>query len=87
MSEKVSKDVKVHMKETQTIMELSQIIQRYDSEIILKKVVQGSVHEANLKSFLGLINLRLQEGDEIEVTCIGADAAQALGEVESFLQP
>ncbi|WLR48993.1 hypothetical protein LC065_07480 [Halobacillus litoralis] len=41
MSEKVSKDVTVHMKETQTIMELSQIIQRYDSEIILKKVVQG----------------------------------------------
>ncbi|CDQ18894.1 phosphotransferase system HPr (HPr) family [Halobacillus karajensis] len=87
MSGQVSKNVKVHMKETQTIMELSQIIQRYDSEIILKKVVQGNIHEANLKSFLGLINLRLQEGDEIEVTCIGTDAAQALKEVETFLQP
>jgi phosphocarrier protein HPr len=87
MSEKVTREVKVHMKETQTIMELSQIIQRYDSEIILKKNVQGSIHEANLKSFLGLINLRLQEKDEIEVTCIGPDAEQALQEVENFLQP
>ncbi|WP_371933420.1 HPr family phosphocarrier protein [Halobacillus litoralis] len=34
-----------------------------------------------------MINLRLQEGDEIEVTCIGPDAAQALEEVETFLKP
>ncbi|MGP4059080.1 HPr family phosphocarrier protein [Halobacillus litoralis] len=87
MSEKVSKIVAVHMKETQTIMELSQIIQSYDSEILLKKNVQGSVIEANLKSILGLINLRLQEGDEVEVTCVGTDAEQALAEVENFLQP
>lgn len=87
MSEKVTKEVTVHMKETQTIMELSQIIQSFDSEIILKKNVQGSVIEANLKSILGLINLRLQEEDKVEVTCIGADAEQALKEVETFLQP
>jgi phosphocarrier protein HPr len=87
MSEKVSKKIQVQVKETQTIMELSQIIQRYDSEILLKKNVQGSLIEANLKSFLGLINLRLQDGDEITVECVGSDAEQALEEVENFLKP
>jgi phosphocarrier protein HPr len=87
ISEKVSKKFQVQVKETQTIMELSQIIQRYDSEILLKKNVQGSLIEANLKSFLGLINLRLQDGDEITVECVGSDAEQALEEVENFLKP
>ena len=73
------------MKESQTIIELNQIIQKYDAEILLKKNVNGSLIEANLKSFLGLINLRLHDGDEILVECIGEDAAEALNEVELFL--
>ncbi len=87
MANKVTKTIQVFIKESQTIMELSQIIQQYDSEILLKKNVNGSVIEANLKSFLGLINLRLHDGDEVIVECIGEDAEQALGEVEAFLQP
>ncbi len=73
------------MTESQTIIELSQIIQQYDAEIILKKNVNGSIIEANLKSFLGLINLRLHDGDEIVVECVGEDAKEALSEVEVFL--
>ncbi|MFC7062160.1 HPr family phosphocarrier protein [Halobacillus seohaensis] len=87
MEQKVSKTIKVYIKESQTIIELSQIIQQYDSEILLKKNVNGSIIEANLKSFLGLINLRLHDGDEVQVECIGDDAADALKEVEKFMQP
>ncbi|MFK3959908.1 HPr family phosphocarrier protein [Guptibacillus hwajinpoensis] len=85
MENKVEKKIPVYMTESQTIIELSQIIQQYDAEIILKKNVNGSIIEANLKSFLGLINLRLHDGDEIVVECVGEDAKEALSEVEVFL--
>ncbi|WP_283152577.1 HPr family phosphocarrier protein [Guptibacillus hwajinpoensis] len=85
MENKVEKKIPVYMTESQTIIELSQIIQQYDAEIILKKNVNGSIIEANLKSFLGLINLRLHDGDEIVVECVGEDAKEALSEVELFL--
>ena len=85
MENKVEKKIPVYMTESQTIIELSQIIQQYDAEIILKKNVNGSIIEANLKSFLGLINLRLHDGDEIVVECVGEDATEALSEVELFL--
>ncbi|WP_273853501.1 HPr family phosphocarrier protein [Guptibacillus spartinae] len=85
MVNKVERKIPVYMKESQTIIELNQIIQKYDAEILLKKNVNGSLIEANLKSFLGLINLRLHDGDEILVECIGEDAAEALNEVELFL--
>ncbi|MFG6147829.1 HPr family phosphocarrier protein [Halobacillus sp. B23F22_1] len=84
MTSKVSKTIKVNINETQTIMELSQIIQQYDAEIILKKNVNGNIIEANLKSFLGLVNLRLHNGDEIQVEGFGKDASKALTEVEAF---
>ena len=85
MDNKVEKKIPVYMTESQTIIELSEIIQQYKAEIILKKNVNGSLIEANLKSFLGLINLRLHNGDEIMVECVGEDAAEALSEVELFL--
>ena len=85
MANKVEKKIPVYMTESQTIIELSQIIQQYNAEIILKKNVNGSIIEANLKSFLGLINLRLHDGDEIVVECVGEDATEALSEVELFL--
>ncbi|UOQ45071.1 HPr family phosphocarrier protein [Halobacillus salinarum] len=87
MEQKVNKTMNVSIQESQTIMELSQIIQQYDSEIILKKNVNGSLYEANLKSLLGLINLQLHDGDEVIVECIGEDAEDALKEVEAFLKP
>ncbi|KGP72825.1 HPr family phosphocarrier protein [Pontibacillus yanchengensis] len=84
MSE-LSKVITVNIDETQTIIELSNKIQRFDSEIFLKKYVDGSMIEVNLKSFLGLINLRLTNGDEITVRCIGDDSEEALNEVREWL--
>ncbi|MYL32036.1 HPr family phosphocarrier protein [Pontibacillus yanchengensis] len=84
MSE-LSKVITVNIDETQTIIELSNKIQRFDSEIFLKKYVDGSMIEVNLKSFLGLINLRLTNGDEITVRCIGEDSEEALNEVREWL--
>jgi phosphocarrier protein HPr len=84
MNNEQMKNMKVHLTENKTIVDLSQLIQKYDSEIYLKKIVNGSVIEVNLKSFLGLINLQLRNGDEIEARAEGEDSQEALLEVERF---
>jgi phosphocarrier protein HPr len=84
MSNELVKNMKVYLTENKTIVDLSQLIQKYDSEIYLKKIVNGSVIEVNLKSFLGLINLQLLNGDEIEARAEGEDSQEALLEVERF---
>ncbi|SEA76430.1 phosphotransferase system HPr (HPr) family [Thalassobacillus cyri] len=83
--QELSKKVIVHIDETQTIMELNQIIQKYEAEILIKKNVNGSIIEVNLKSFLGLINLRLHNGDELYVYCSGPEASEAMKAIEQFL--
>lgn len=80
-----SKDITVNISEEQTITGLSQLIQPYYSEIYLKKLVRGTVVEVNLKSFLGLITLQLQNGDRLTVRAIGEDSEEALKEVIEFL--
>ncbi|TFB24498.1 HPr family phosphocarrier protein [Filobacillus milosensis] len=82
----MSKTIEIHLSDAQTIMELSQLIQKYDAEIFLKKNVNGSIMEANLKSILGLINLQLQGSDQVTVVCEGPDAKEALEAVENFLK-
>jgi phosphocarrier protein HPr len=84
MGIKHEKDVTVYLSENKTIVDLSQLIQKYDSEIYLTKIVNGSVFEVNLKSFLGLINLQLRNGDEIKVSVEGEDSRLALIEVIRF---
>ncbi|WP_345243150.1 HPr family phosphocarrier protein [Pontibacillus salipaludis] len=83
--EQVSESITVNIDETQTIIELSNKIQRYDSEIYLEKNVEGSMVEVNLKSFLGLINLRLKNGDRLLIRCEGRDCPEALEEVKQWL--
>ncbi|MEQ6390665.1 HPr family phosphocarrier protein [Bacillaceae bacterium S4-13-58] len=85
MGKEVSKQIKVDISEEQTIVELSKSIQAFDSEIFLKKNVSGSVIEINLKSFLGLINLRLTNGDLLTVRAVGDDCEEALQEVVDYL--
>ncbi|TGB02937.1 HPr family phosphocarrier protein [Halobacillus salinus] len=80
----IRKNVTVHLDEKQTIIELSGIVQRYDAEILIKKEVQGSWYEVNLKSLLGLINLQLQNGDVILLESKGKDQQQAIEEIESY---
>lgn len=80
-----SKEIKVNISENQTITGLSQLIQPYHSEIYLKKLVRGTVVEVNLKSFLGLITLQLQNGDRLTVRAIGEDSEEAIKDVIMFL--
>ncbi|RBW68460.1 HPr family phosphocarrier protein [Bacillus taeanensis] len=81
----VKEEIVVHISETQTIIELSQLLQPCQAEVYLKKVVQGSVIEVNLKSFLGLITLKLQNGDKLTVRALGEDCEKALMKVTAFL--
>jgi phosphocarrier protein HPr len=79
-----TQEVNVNISEDQTIVDLSQILQPYQAEIYLEKVVDGTMREVNLKSFLGLITLQLKNGDRVKVKAIGKDHEQALHEVVSF---
>jgi len=85
VTQKIEKEVTVNISEEQTIIELSRMIQPYDSEIYLQKLVDGSSMEINLKSFLGLITLRLTNGDQLTVRVIGEDCEQAMNKVVDFL--
>ncbi|MCA0972164.1 HPr family phosphocarrier protein [Halobacillus litoralis] len=82
--EAIQKNVTVHLDENQTIVELSGIVQSYDAEILIKKDVQGSWYEINLKSILGLINLQLKNGDVILLESKGKDRQQAMEAIESY---
>lgn len=81
----LTEKVVVNISETQTIIELSKMTQKFNSEIFLKKVVSGSVIDINLKSFLGLITLQLRNGDHLTVRVVGDDSEEALREVIDFL--
>lgn len=85
MSKSSSKEIVVNITEEQTIIELSKIVQPYNAEIYLKKLVGGNVIEVNLKSFLGLITLQLKNNDQIIVRTVGEDCEEVLEEVVRFL--
>lgn len=78
-------DLEVMLTEKQTVVELSHCLQSYKAEIYLQKVVNGVVHEVNLKSLLGLINVRLKNGDRVTVFAEGPEAADAVQAVAAFL--
>lgn len=84
MSEK-SEYITVNISETQTIVELSQLTQKFESEIFLKREVRGSVIEVNVKSFLGLITLNLHNGSRLQVRTVGEDCEEALEAVVNYL--
>ena len=85
MSDERTKNITVNISETQTIVELSQLTQKFESEIFLKREVRGSVIEVNVKSFLGLITLNLHNGSQLQVRTVGADCEEALQEVAHYL--
>ena len=86
MEEKCSsKEIIVNISENVTIIEVSKATQKFKSEIYLKKNVNGTLHDINLKSFLGLIILQLKNGDHLTVSAIGEDCEEALNEVVSYL--
>ncbi|UOQ91988.1 HPr family phosphocarrier protein [Halobacillus shinanisalinarum] len=80
-----NQEIIVNISEEQTIIELSDRLQPYKSEIFLKKIYQGSIYEINLKSFLGLITLKIKNGDKIWVRAAGTDCKEALQSVVEYL--
>lgn len=78
-------EIHINISEEQTIVELSKEIQQFSSEIFIKKVVRGNVIEVNLKSFLGLITLQIQNGDALTVRAVGVDCEKALAAVVNYL--
>lgn len=85
MNNEISKEIVVHITEQQTIIELSQLIQPFQSEIFLTKLVNGTLVDVNLKSFLGLINLQLGNGDQLTVRAEGNDCKAAIEKVIDYL--
>lgn len=85
MEKSVSKEITVNISENVTIIEVSKATQKFEAEIYLVKNVNGSIHEINLKSFLGLITLQLRNGDQIRVSAVGEDCEEALKEVVAYL--
>ncbi|WP_054710223.1 HPr family phosphocarrier protein [Bacillus sp. JCM 19041] len=77
-------ELEVMLTEKQTVVELSHCLQSYKAEIYLRKVVNGVVHVVNLKSILGLINVRLKNGDQVTVFAEGPEAADAVQAVAAF---
>ncbi|MDF0727311.1 HPr family phosphocarrier protein [Cytobacillus sp. S13-E01] len=85
MEKSSSKTINVNISEKVTIVEVSKATQKFQSDIFLKKNVNGTPHEINLKSFLGLITLQLKNGDTLTIKAIGEDCEEALEEVVKYL--
>lgn len=85
MEKSCSKNIVVHISEDVTIIEVSKATQKFQSEIYLKKIVNGVLHEINLKSLLGLITLQLKNGDHLTIRAVGEDCEQATEQVAKFL--
>ncbi|MFV8830326.1 HPr family phosphocarrier protein [Alkalihalobacterium sp. APHAB7] len=85
MSEINFKEITINLSEDRTIIELSKIIQPFQSEIYLRKLLRGNPIEVNLKSFLGLITMNLQNGDLITVKAVGKDSEEAVQAVVGYL--
>ncbi|MFB4165362.1 HPr family phosphocarrier protein [Alteribacillus sp. JSM 102045] len=81
----MEKEITIHISEDQTIIELSSLLQPYRAEIYLQKRDESNIVEVNLKSFLGLITMRLQNGDKVNVRTEGEDAQSALEAVVNYL--
>lgn len=85
MEKTIERNIIVNIPERATIIEVSAATQKFESEIYLIKNVNGTIHEINLKSFLGLITLQLKNGDHLTVKAIGDDCEEAMEEVVQYL--
>lgn len=79
------KDIVVNISDKVTIVEVSKATQKFESEIYLKKNLNGTPHEINLKSFLGLITLQLRNGDHLNIRTVGEDCKEAMEDVIGYL--
>jgi phosphocarrier protein HPr len=75
----------VNLSEDKTIIELSQILSEFPLPVLIKKNEGAYYKEANIKSILGLISLRLKNGDHITIEGNGENAKEAVEAVARFL--
>lgn len=61
---------------------LCEMCLEYQSKIQIKK----GTNTANAKSVLGILAARVQQGDEIEIICDGADEDEALAALVTVMQ-
>ncbi|MDE6759607.1 MAG: HPr family phosphocarrier protein [Lachnospiraceae bacterium] len=61
---------------------LCEMCLEYQSKIQIKK----GTNIANAKSVLGILAARVQQGDEIEIICDGADEDEALAALVTVMQ-
>ncbi|MGY4688626.1 HPr family phosphocarrier protein [Salibacterium sp. K-3] len=83
--EEFKKDIVIRIDEKQTIVELSQVLHPFKSEVYLVNRSEGHVTEANVKSLLGLVSMHIQNGDQVTVRAVGSDAEEAAMKVVEFL--
>ncbi|PRO66300.1 HPr family phosphocarrier protein [Alkalicoccus urumqiensis] len=81
---RAAQEVTVNIREDQTITELSASLQPYRADVYIEKMSRGSHMKVNVKSFLGLVTIHLENGDTITVSAEGEDADQALEEAVRF---
>ncbi|MDZ5783923.1 HPr family phosphocarrier protein [Marinococcus luteus] len=79
------REVIVNIDSKQTISELSNLLQPFKAEVYLRKASEGNVQEINLKSFLGLVSTRLENGERVYLLAEGEDKEKALDAVEEYL--
>lgn len=75
----VAESAGLHLRPAGKLCELSL---KYQSKIQIKK----GTSTANAKSVLGILAARVQQGDEIEIICEGADEKDALEAIVKVMQ-
>jgi catabolite repression HPr-like protein len=68
--------------EARPVAELVQLASRYDSTVH----IEAQSKKVNAKSIMGMMTLSLNTGEEVTVIADGADEAEAVAGMESFLQ-
>ncbi|WP_026492408.1 MULTISPECIES: HPr family phosphocarrier protein [unclassified Butyrivibrio] len=67
--------------EARPVAELVQLASRYDSTVH----IEAQSKKVNAKSIMGMMTLSLSSGEEVTVIADGADEADAVAGMESFL--
>ena len=75
----IAEPLGLHLRPAGKLCEISLL---YQSKVQIKK---GDI-TANAKSVLGVLAARIQQGDEIEIICDGADEQEALEAIVKVMQ-
>lgn len=80
----IKKSVKIQLSnglEARPVALLVQVASQYESTVYL----ETGNKKVNAKSIMGMMSLGLDNGEEVEIVCEGADEEKAAADVEKFL--